>query len=109
MDEKLQLLLEKVRSLEEQLRKDGAAPTAADQDGAGARSATKKRKKSKRQRSTEGAEASKERKRQKHRLVQMEGSSSPRLHREPEPSRRQSKRDTVQRQRQDLRSKLGKT
>ena len=45
MDEKLQLLLEKVRSLEEQLRKNGAAPTAADQDGAGARS---KRKKSKR-------------------------------------------------------------
>ena len=42
MDEKLQPLLEKIRSQEEQLRKNVAAPTAADQDGADARSAKKK-------------------------------------------------------------------
>ena len=78
MDEKLQPLLEKVRSLEEQLRKNGAAPTAVDQDGADARSATKKRKKSKRPRATEGAEASSEVKRRKRRpaVEQMEGSST---------------------------------
>ena len=75
MDEKLQPLLEKVRSLEEQLRKNGAAPTAADQDGADARSATKKRKKSKRPRATEGAEASSEAKRRKRRPAMEESAA----------------------------------
>ena len=78
MDEKLQPLLEKVRSLQEQLRKNGAAPTAADQDGADARSETKKRKKSKRSRATEGAEACSEGMRRTRRPAteQMEGSST---------------------------------
>ena len=77
MDEKLQPLLEKVRNLEEQLQKNEKAPTAADQDGAAAKSATKKRKKSKRPRAPECAEATTTKKR-KHRPAaeQMEGSSA---------------------------------
>ena len=69
MDEKLQPLLEKIRSMEEQLQKNEKAPPAADQDGAAARSATKKRKKSKRPRATESVEASTVTKKQKHKPV----------------------------------------
>ena len=67
-----------LRILEAQLRKNGAAPTAADQDGADARSATKKRKKSKRPRASEGEEASSEGKRRKLNpaVEQMGGSST---------------------------------
>ena len=73
LDEKLQPLLDKVRSLEEQLHN----PTAKDQDGADARSTAKKRKKSKSIRVTECVEASSETKKRKHRPAaeQMLGSS----------------------------------
>lgn len=78
MDEKLQPIMDRIRSMEEQLQKNETAPPAADQDGAAAKSATKKRKKSKRPRATECVEASLVTKKRKHRPVaeQIERSSA---------------------------------
>jgi hypothetical protein len=68
MDDKLQPVLNKLRSMEEQLQRNGGAPTAADQDGAATTSATRKRTKMRRQREAESEceEASSKMKKVKH-------------------------------------------
>jgi len=68
MDDKLQPVLDRLNSMEELLRKNRGAPTAADQDGAATTSATKKRKRMRRLRAadSECAKAASKTKRPKH-------------------------------------------